>query len=284
MKDLIIGAADKYDWSHIKIWARSIKESGFAGDVVLIAYRVTENLIEQCKKLGIIVVQANHDESGNLIDHNHMGIDTQSHRLRNFHMWQFLNESDEKYRMVAVTDTRDIVFQRDPSDFFDFIDNAVSKIYMPSEAIAFENEEWNGNMVLRLFGPFIYSQIKNKAACNSGTVFGRYEEMKEFLLNMYLIAKNFNATGSDQPTMNVLGYLIFHKIVTSLPMDRGYACQCGTVLDPTKPHLWANLTEPQPKILPTGIVVNSKMEQFVLVHQYDRVPELKQLVEYKYEC
>jgi hypothetical protein len=71
MKDLIIGAADNYEWQHVRIWATSIKQSGFEGDVVLLAYRVTEELVRKCQELGIYVVQVDHDETGAPIN-NHI--------------------------------------------------------------------------------------------------------------------------------------------------------------------------------------------------------------------
>lgn len=283
MKDLIIGAADNYDWPHIKIWARSLTESGFTGDVVLIAYRVTNELVNQCKNIGIQVFGAEIDELGRPIDHDYLGLPTQSHRMRNFHIWQYLHFNSGAYRFVAVTDTRDVCFQSNPSVYFDTLANRDNFVAMPSEAITFEYEPWNGSMVRNLFGEFIYDLLKNKSACNSGTFFGRQETITPMLLNMYLVAKHFNTTGTDQPTMNVLGYLFYGNVVSCWAMENGWACQAGTVLDPSKSHFQIHLNEPIPIIRENGIVTpfNSNTP-FVILHQYDRVPQLKQLIEARY--
>jgi hypothetical protein len=38
----------------------------------------------------------------------------------------------------------------------------------------------------------------------------------------------------------------------------------------------------QPKILEDGTVTNANDEPYVIVHQYDRIPSLKRLIETKY--
>ena len=276
-KDLIIGAADNYGWDHVKTWATSIKKTGFSGDVVLIAYRVTDELVERCQSLGIYVIRVDHDDRGLSINHTLGNIETQAHKLRNFHIWQFLSDN-EPYRTVAITDTRDIYFQTNPTVFFDA--HQEYDIYFPSEAIRIRDEQWNLNMLSNLFGPFVTEQIQNNVVCNSGTIFGKVTAIKELMLNMYLIAKNFPATGADQPTMNVLNWLCGVKNSTVLNMDAGWACQCATTMEPTRRHLREDLLEPIPRIIQIDnkpCVVNSNNKPFVLVHQYDRVPELSHL-------
>lgn len=272
VKDLIIGAADNYTWEHVKHWATSIKNTTFSGDVVLIAYRVSDDLIKNCSDLGIHVILVNHDETANPINHTLGNINTQSHKLRNFHVWQYLSENTE-YRTVAITDTRDVIFQTNPSEFFDT--HTEFDIYFPSEGILFKDENWNMNMVGNLFGPFIFEEVKEKVVCNSGTIFGKAHSIKKLMLEMYLVGKNFGATGADQPTMNVLLHLTEPHNTTILPMDAGWACQCGTTLEPANSRLRPMLLEPVPtvqNINGKNMFVNSKLEPFVLVHQYDRIP------------
>jgi hypothetical protein len=268
VKDLVIGAADNYTWEMVRGWATSIKSTGFDGDVVLLAYRVSKDLIQNCTDLGIHVVSINHDETAREINHSLGNLPTQSHKLRNFHIWQYLSENPN-YRMVAVTDTRDILFQTNPTAFFD--NHTEHGIYFPSESILFKDESWNMGMVYNLFGPFVAELLQDKIACNSGTVFGKADSVRELMLNMYLIAKNFGATGADQPTMNVLLHLVKPHNSVILSMDSGWACQCGTIFNP---ELKSSVLEPIPSIQNIDgrqIVVNSASIPFVLVHQYDRL-------------
>lgn len=278
MKDLIIGAADNYEWKHVKVWATSIKQSGFSGDVVLLTYRVTEELVTNCKALGIYVIPVGHDETGLPINHTLGNINTQSHKIRNFHIWQYLSDNDP-YRMVAITDTRDIYFQSNPSTFFDT--HQEYDIYFPSEGIQIRHEWWNSDMIKNLFGPFILNLVENSVVCNSGTLFGKGDAIKHLMLNMYLIAKNFPATGADQPTMNVIKDLFPPKNSTVLNMDEGWACQCATMMEPARANIRQYVVEPIPTVTEeagTFKVLNSKGQEFVIVHQYDREQRLSNLV------
>src|ERR1700688_3236181 len=117
MTDLIIGAADLYNWEQINNWAKSIRMSGFDGDVALLLYRSTESarldITENTKPLNIDVYLVEHDNFGRLINHTDRGRDTQSHQMRFFHIWQLLDKQD--FRYVIVTDVRDVIFQDNPT-------------------------------------------------------------------------------------------------------------------------------------------------------------------------
>jgi hypothetical protein len=65
-------------------------------------------------------------------------------------------------------------------------------------------------------------------------------------------------------------------------MSDAFACQAGTVVDPSKiEHFRPNLTEKEP-IFKDGKVYNADGEEFYIVHQYDRVPKWKESVMKKY--
>ena len=284
MKDLIIGAADNYTWKDIKVWVRSIKETSFDGDVVLIAYRVSQDLIDGCKQYGVDVLQINHDEFGQPINHGYGGLPTQSHKMRNLHIAQYLEENSN-YATVAVTDTRDVYFQHNPAEIFRKQREREILIFLPSENILIENESWNANMIRSLFGLFIFDLVREKISINSGTVFGEADTVKRLMLQLYFMEKNFQHTGSDQPTLNVLTYaltpLFYEEDAIRSIHEWPWAAQCGTMLDPSKPHLLAKNIEVKP-IIENGIVKTRNGDPFVVVHQYDRVPELKSLIEQRY--
>lgn len=284
MNILVIGAADNYTWNDVKPWVLSLQDSGFQGKQVLIVYRVTDELILKCAENNVEVVRATHDDLAQRIDHGKGGLATQSHQLRNFHIWQYLQSTDiSEYEYVVITDTRDIYFQRDPSEWLTENEQTLVNINMPSEAITFEKEDWNGRMLRDAFGPYIYKELKDVVACNSGSWFGRRPYIDRMLLTMYLIEKDIAMSGIDQATMNVVGNMLFSDDSQIIAMNDGWGCQSGTVLDPTKSYLWERCCEPRPLIQEDGIVVNSSESPFVLVHQWDRVPQLKTMITKRYE-
>ncbi len=277
-KNLILGAADNYNWSQLKPWAESIRASGFTGDVVLLAYRIAPDVVPNMERLGIDVYHIESDDEGRTIDHHKDGLPTQTHKLRNFHMWQCLQDPEfiNDYNMVAITDTRDVYFQHNPNDFLNkFGEDHPNMIAMPSENVKYRDEPWNAGMIERFFGGYISRLLYDKSTCNSGTFFGPAALIASTMLTMYFIQKNFNATGVDQPTLNFLGHTnpqLFHV----LDHDSGWACQCGTTLDPTKPHFQNVQISNAPQIK-NGVVLTSDGSPFVIVHQYDRVPSLHHL-------
>jgi hypothetical protein len=65
--------------------------------------------------------------------------------------------------------------------------------------------------------------------------------------------------------------------------EDGWACQLGTTADPSKIDSFRPfLLEPSPK-LESDKVVTSEGIEYTIVHQYDRVPEWKKVIEAKYD-
>lgn len=297
--DILIGAADLYSWDQIKVWAKSIRGTGFTGDVALICYRLNDpdKVYEECKKLNIQIVLAEHDSDGESIRHHDRGRNTQSHQLRFFHAWQLLQE--KQYRFVIMTDVRDVYFQTNPvawleKRYCNFIDTGTIDgsrsdkfIIAPTEAIRYQHESWGNDNLYRGFGPYIWEKLKHNVIYNVGTLAGTYKEMMNLCLLIYTMTQN-RYIPSDQSAFNVIlqtfnWYHVFFTETTS-----AWACQCGTMMDETKLDFFRpNLIGTMPEIINDVVMVEQprKMEHdrlfktFVIVHQYDRVPKLKEIIE-----
>jgi hypothetical protein len=64
--------------------------------------------------------------------------------------------------------------------------------------------------------------------------------------------------------------------------DTNWACECGTTVDPSKMTSFRpNLLSPEPTF-DGEYVYTSKGEKYVMVHQYNRVPDWKEKIERKY--
>jgi hypothetical protein len=88
----------------------------------------------------------------------------------------------------------------------------------------------------------------------------------------------------DQAVFNVLiQTLPFRDVVQFARQRDGWACQAGTTVDPSKiesfrPHL----LEEEPDFI-DGYVYTSTGKKFCIVHQYDRVPEWRKIIEARYK-
>lgn len=298
MKDLIFGAADKYTWEQIRPWAKSIRACGFTGDAVLLTYRTgtpenAASIAKGCHDLDITVVSADHDNWAKPIEHNTRNRDTQSHQLRFFHLWQFLSgnsivDSDlravDYYRFVITTDTRDVIFQKDPVKFLEpNLTKGISEILAPSEGIRYRDESWGADNVAQGFGPYVARASQDFEIYNVGTIAGRAQAIRDLSLTLYSMGEE-RFIPNDQSAFNLLvnGDLL---TVRRVRHNEGWACQCGTTKDPTKidtfrPHL----TTTEPFIDHTsGIAYTTNGEkEFYLLHQYDRVPGLAEKINERY--
>jgi hypothetical protein len=80
---------------------------------------------------------------------------------------------------------------------------------------------------------------------------------------------------SDQVGLNLLINTTWFNKVLLAESDRGWACHCGTLLDPSKFDIHDKyLQEPKPQIKEDG-VYSASGNLYCFVHQYDRVPELQ---------
>lgn len=276
MKDLLIGAADLYGWDKVHIWVKSARKSGFTGDIILLGYRLAPSVLEHASEYGVDVYKIDYDSFGNPIVHEGSGIPTQCHQLRFFHGWQFLLDAHTQYDNVLITDVRDVMFQLNPSDYLRTKLTDDKPLLVSSEGILFKDEPWNYRNLLLGFGPIIAEQLKECTAYNVGVLAGKSSVMKNLFLSIYNNTLN-RYIPSDQSSFNVILHqgLIGSYIETN--HNDNWACQSGVVLDPEKAHYVPSLLEPQP-IIRDGKVYNHKGELFHIVHQWDRLPQIKSMV------
>jgi len=279
MQDIIIGAADLYSWSQVKNWVKSIRATSFTGKIVLLGYRVDEELVKNCAEHGVLVFGIDTDRFGAPIQHGLPGHASDVHQLRFFHFWQVLSSMEESFRYCIATDVRDVIFQTNPSDWL--VENLQNhKFTIPSENITYANEAWNTNNVITSLGPLVYTKVANKPVANVGTIGGDADYLANLFLTLHTMTIGLSLP-SDQSCFNLLcNGLIREQGLFTGPYS-GWCAQLGVSNDDTKQHLQQHLIEPKPTIK-DGLVYNSSNELFALFHQYDRVPELNNAINNRY--
>jgi hypothetical protein len=278
MKDLIVGCATNYDWSKLKYWVNSINRSGFEGDKVLILMNCDKDTVKKISDSGFSIIAFNQDSNGNLTYNSNMMV----HVERFFHIYQLLK--DNLYRYVITTDVKDVVFQQNPSVWLEnnFTDN--DDLVFSSESMKYKDEPWGNQNLLETFGPQIYEDFKNHTIFNVGVLAGRGYAMKDLMMNIFASCLHRPIKICDQSTFNFLisqhPYLKTSKYTKS---EDGWACQLGTTADPSKIEQFRPfLLEPSPK-MEGNKVLTSEGKEYIIVHQYDRVPEWKKVIEAKYD-
>jgi len=215
MKDLVVGAIAHYSWEKIEPWVVSLERSGYSGKKAVIAYNLAPDLIERLIARGFYIRHVGHHIRSFIVD-------------RHFFLWQLLHELEARY--VIATDTRDLIFQTNPSTWLQE-HLFPSRLIVGSECLAHKDEPW-GNQTMKLFwGSDVHAWMKDKTIYNAGSFAGEADAVRDLCLVIYLMNyHNIIPLATDQAVLNVLIHLSPWKEITRLSsMADGWACQAGTV-------------------------------------------------------
>lgn len=277
MKDVIIGASTGYNWDTLKYWVNSINKSGFDGDKVLVLMNCDFDTVKRVADAGFKIIGFNQDENGNLTyEHGRIPV----HVERFLHIYEYLRTNEHRY--AITTDVKDVVFQKNPIDRMQYeLEN--HNLMFASESMKYRDEPWGNQNLMDTYGPYIHDKFKDNEIYNVGVLAGRAYALRDLCLNIFTSAINRPVPICDQSTFNFMisqhPYLHTSKYMKS---EDGWACQLGTTADPSKIEQFRPLLlEAEPR-MHEHRVTTSKFSEFTIVHQYDRVPEWRKVIEAKY--
>lgn len=278
MKDLVIGAIGDYQFEQIQNWVNSLNKSGFEGDKILLSYNSNKTLIDKLRDNDINVYEITSDGRGNTIDKfitnsgqvNASNAHLLVHNVRFFHIWQLLSQfklEDKTYNRIIHTDVRDVIFQRNPSNWLN--DNMTSDIVSPSESVLYHNQVWNRDNFRRSFGDIMFMMLGNDMmVSNVGTFAAKGDVALDLCLHIYLLA--VGQWHADQPAFNVLVNTTYKDKTQWAGTKEHWAAQIGALIEGRAKG--DKIIEPAPKMNEDGLVVNEDGKVFPLLHQYERVP------------
>jgi len=288
MKDIVVGCITNYTFDKIAPWVNSLERSGFDGLKVMICYNIGYDVVEELTKRGFTIFGFKRNDEQKRLEYK----DNFNICLDRFsHIAYFFNrlENKEQYRYVISTDVKDVIFQTNPSRWLE--ENiGDKKINVASESLRYVDEDWGNHNLYQSFGPLIYERNKDNTIYNAGTIAGEFQHFVDLCDNIFLACGGApqnvpGGGGPDQAALNVLLNLSAYRNITNFaPSESGYAAQLGTTADPNKiTQFRPKLLEPEPIIdYGTGEVKTSTGKLFSIVHQYDRVPKLKEVIEKKF--
>jgi len=282
MQDLVISAVSNYDYSKLKYWVNSLNSCGFTGRKAMIVHNVSDDTVKQLKDNGIEVwLTSNNRNKNNDGYHFADNFGYQVPTTRHYFHWMFLKEMKD-IRYVISTDCSDVVFQTNPSEWLEK-NLGNKKLNYGCESLKYKDEPWGYNNMLTSFGPVMQQHMKDRPIYNAGSMAGEYKTFIDFSLNVFLTIQHLQEPMPDQAGVNLMLSLEPYKSITKFnEHDTNWACECGTTVDLNKiatfrPHLLS----PEPTF-DGDYVYTSKGEKYVMVHQYNRVPDWKEKIERKY--
>jgi len=204
------------------------------------------------------------------------------HVLRFLPMYNYLSTHPDEFNLVVSTDVKDVIFQKDP---FSWLEKNLQgkKLVAGSEALRYCDEPWGDENLRQTYGGYVYEKFKHNTIYNVGTLGGRAEYMQDLFFNLFYNSISRPIPIVDQAVFNVLIQTQpYRDAVLFADQKMAWACQAGTVADPTKmSYFRPNRLEPEP-LWKDDRVYTSQGDEFVIVHQYDRVPAWKSTLVKKY--
>ena len=283
MKDLVIGQATHFDWPTLEPSARSLWMSGFDGKKVLFVKAISQEARENLLALGFELFE---------IVGPPQTKDFFQGAGRLLKTWEYINNHKDELRYVIFTDTRDLVFQSNPSDWlherlreFGPYDYLSAKLVAAPEHVPHTNEAWNASYIKSCFSE-VEEWIGNKDVICSGVIAGYAEYVAELCLTNYMVTRCLaaKAHGIDQPGLNVLLHQRTYQDITLLPkMQDAWCINCQVMASPSLIETYRPwLTDDEPEFR-NGLVYPKYGDvPFRIVHQYDRNPEWTQIIRKRY--
>jgi hypothetical protein len=289
MKDLVIGAITGYNFDAIEPWVNSLEKSGYDGEKAMLCYNISYEVANELSGRGFRVFGFEQNEELRRLEYTKPNFNVVVERF--LHMAFVLRDLGTKYRYIISTDVKDVIFQRNPSEWLEknIETDSPFKVVAASESIQYDQEDWGNFNLFRSFGPQVYQTFRDKIVSNAGVMAGEFEHMLDLYMQIKLLCDGAPAHfiegggGPDQAAYNILiNSKPWNKITLFAKSEDGWAAQLGTTGPQIQDRYGKFVTESLP-ILKDGLVCTSTGEPFYIVHQYDRVPQWKNEILARYK-
>lgn len=287
-KDLIIGYASKYTWDDLKCWINSIKKTDFSGDIILVSDNITKETIQELNYRSInLSLYGKSDDRGDFVSEQNLA----PHVNRFFYIWNTLKSLKKDYRFVITTDTRDVIFQKNPSIWLE--NNMVMhNLVASSESLKYKDEPWGNNNLLSTFGPFYHNILKNEYIYNVGVIAGDMSHVTGMMSLIFQLSLNRPIPIVDQA--------VYNFILRTEPYDQdtyfssnidNWAVNLGTAIQAVSAgsgdlgqayiqnedvrNSYLKAYDDHQVTFENDLVMGLDNLSYTIVHQYDRAPELK---------
>ena len=286
-KTLIIGGASNYTWNDLQYWVNSIKATNFSGDITIVATNIDTETIDKLSNMNVKVSVYGDKKDGRYESTSSVA----PHVERFFWIWNHLKDFGKDYEHVVVTDTRDVIFQDDPTKILEEMCSH-RPLIASSEGLLYKDEPWGLQNIHQSIGPFFSKALlEDKLICNVGVIGGATTAVRDLLLMIFQMSLNRPIPIVDQAVYNfLLNVVPYTHMAFRLNNTDRWAVQLGTTKyaieagagdigykaaqDPAVMEEYLkNYKDVQPEIKGHE-VFNHLGEKYCIVHQWDRIPTL----------
>ena len=283
MTDIVATAIANYEWPQVEPWVVSLKRSGFKGEIHVILYEGSFDLYDKLVEQGVKLHTFGQDPVTRRYTYTGKPYSIVVDRF--LHIYQFLKNRNDLGNII-YTDAKDVIFQSNPIPMLKKKlddDEGLQSIVVGREELLYKDEPWGKDNMERSF-PFYAPDMMNTNICCAGVLSGIGHEFLRFCMNIYHMCFAGFAVGChnpDQAAMNVLITLTNWRYATyRVGQEEPFVAHLGTTGDPSKIEAFKpNLKCKLPILdINNGQVLTNDGKKFAIVHQYDRVPGLKEKI------
>jgi hypothetical protein len=268
MKRALIGLSNNVsvNFNKVKIWANSFKKHS-VGDVVLLCANASVEDLQLCQEHNIIAVPVTIEDTWYI---NHKRLE---------HTAEYLKTAS--YDVVLISDVFDVLFQRDP---FEQLDLVTFDIFVSGEGVKVSQEPWNSDNINKIF-PENYLKCKEVEVINSGVIAGKPIALCQLYQKLFQLCEEGSKDHNikDQAALIVMVANNSIERLKIFNLDDAWAVHCA-VAGPTQFFQgWGfkdNIKYGIPRMLNEAIV-NKDNIKYSIVHQFNRVPSWKEILERK---
>jgi hypothetical protein len=260
-RNLIIGGFTHYGINQLKPWVLSAKEVADENTHIVLVYgHTSKETLNWLEEQGVLLWPM--DTLPNVPPH-----------VMRFHsLHEFLRIKGMEYDYVVATDVKDVYFQSNP---FEALKG--HKLVVATEGLKYKDEPWGRENLLHSYGPYVYEHFKENEIYNVGTFGGKSDYVRDMFFHIYTNGTYRPIPICDQAVFNVL--INTHPFKDIVHKTNDWAAELGTIMDPSKIEQFRpNLLVVEP-FFEGGLLQDYKEHLYPIVHQYDRVPEIKKYVQ-----
>lgn len=288
MKDLILAASLGYTYEQLYPFLRSLKDSGFDGEIVLFVGSTSISSMNRLREQGITLRSFYYPFR-------------HAHKMRNpLHRWwplaqRFLSGSDARalarwslpfhnlsslryllyyrfllsrpdtYRHIFLTDLRDVIFQGNPLSHGE---KGRLRFYVEEPPNTIGSCPNNSRWIREYFGEETLQSLATRPIICSGTTLGDYEAiltyLEKFILTLHQ-SRSLMRVGVDQGIHNYLAYTELQSLVTLCPNRTAEVLTMG--LMPREENFARNSA---------GQLIDGNGNPYAVLHQFDRHEALRE--------
>jgi hypothetical protein len=261
MNTVVVGAIDGYSWEQVEIWWKSLKITGFSGDIHMLVYDHDEALINNLyvRNINVHLCQKEHGQV--VIDR--------------FKYYAKLAEIMQPGTWMICTDVNDIAFQYDPNMYLAGVPND-KNIVVASEGILFSGNTW-ARLNLENSFPYYYKVMIRQRLYNAGSIAVQAGIMHTLGREVFQLCMTMPAARNhDQAALNIMLQSNLYKSMTVFNYANDLWCFCGASSIFAKTEDAQNYFEELPVIKDGLCYVNDKLT--CMFHHYTRNPTIKEQV------